>query len=115
LALLSEVARLVAARERLIYLPVEIRDRAGSLVPDAGHALELALTGPVELMAFGSANPDIAPALKDVHTRAFRGHALVILRSTGRPGTARVSISSPGLASAEIMLRMDEPSEPGSG
>ena len=109
LALLPEVSRVVAARERLLYIPVEIRDLAGSLVPDAGHALELALTGPVELMAFGSANPDIAPALKDAHTRAFRGRALAILRSTGKPGSARVSISSPGLASAEIMLRIDQP------
>jgi beta-galactosidase len=109
LALLPEVLSVAAARERLVYIPVEIRDLAGSLVPDAGHALELALTGPVELMAFGSANPDIAPALKDVHTRAFRGRALVILRSTGRPGPAHVSVSSPGLASAEIILRIDEP------
>jgi beta-galactosidase len=109
LALLPEVSCVVAARERLIYIPVEIRDRAGSLVPNAGHSLELALTGPVELMAFGSANPDIAPPLKDVHANAFRGRALVILRSTGSAGSARVSISSPGLAAAEIMLRMDEP------
>jgi beta-galactosidase len=109
IVLLPERTRGDADRERLIYIPIEIRDAVGSLVPDAGHSLQLALTGPVELMALGSANPDLAPPLKDLRAKAFRGRALAILRSTGKSGRVRLSVTSPGLVSSEIVLQMDDP------
>jgi beta-galactosidase len=109
LAVLPELPGPAAERSQLIYVPVEIRDASGALVPDASRALELELTGPAELQAFGSANPEALGSLQDARTETFRGRALAILRPTGEPGTVRLTVKSPGLPAAQIEIPLSAP------
>jgi len=97
LALLPELDRVSAGRDQLIYLPIEVRDANGRIVDDAEVALHAAVTGPAELIAFGSANPDATEVTNTTDAHSFRGRALLILRSSGESGVVRVKLSSPHL------------------
>ncbi len=106
LALQPELAGQSAERSQLIYVPIEIKDAAGRLVPDAHLPLELELSGPAEVQGFGSASPTAMGSLKDSKTDSFRGRALAILRSTGKSGTVRITLKSPGLPAAQCEITL---------
>jgi beta-galactosidase len=106
LALLPDHPEKTADRNQLIYVPIEIRDASGQLVPDANRVLELQLTGPAELQAFGSANSDALGSLQDATTDSFRGRALAILRPTGKAGTVRLTVASPEIPAAHIEIAL---------
>ena len=113
IALLAEPPGPATGRDQLTFIPVEIRDAAGRLVPDASRALELEMTGPAELQAFGSADPAALGSLRDARTVTFRGRALAILRSTGKPGPVRVSVKSPDLPGAQVEIPFPAPAPAG--
>jgi beta-galactosidase len=97
LVALPELDRVRAAREQLIYVPVEVRDRADRLVDDAEISLAASVAGEAEILGFGSANPASLDAVNTPAAHTFRGRALLILRSTGKPGSVHVALKSPGL------------------
>jgi len=109
IALCPDAVAVAADRGQLIFVPVEIRDAAGQLVPDAARTLEVEFSGPAELQALGSADPDALGSLQDSKTQTFRGRALVILRPTGKAGVVRLTAKSPGLASGQIELPLAVP------
>ena len=49
--------RITADRQDLAFVTAEVVDVAGQFVPDAVNVLEVSMAGPVELAAFGNANP----------------------------------------------------------
>ncbi len=95
--LAPELERVAAQRAQVIFVPVELRDAHGRWTDQAAAGLRAAVSGPVEVLAFGSADPDGTGSLQDLETNAFRGRALLILRSTGAPGRVRVAVESEGL------------------
>ena len=80
-----------AQRGDVSYVAVEILDGANRVSPDAAHAVQLALSGPAELIAFGSANPLAVGGFRSNTAQVWNGRALVILRGVGRPGRDRKS------------------------
>jgi beta-galactosidase len=109
IALLPEGTVTAPERGRVIFVPIELRDAAGQLVPDASRELLLELSGPAELQGFGSANPAALGSLTDAKTETFHGRALAILRPTGQPGVVRIAAKSPGLASAQVEIPLKAP------
>ena len=93
-------------RDSLVYVPVEVVDAKGSLVPEATVPLGISVEGPAQLQAFGSANPTDLSPLGDGKTESFRGRALAILRSTGKPGRVTVRVSGEGLGAASAEVEM---------
>jgi beta-galactosidase len=93
-------------RQALHYVAVEIVDGAGRAVPDAMQHITLSVSGPAELVGFGSANPQAVGSFQSPQAQSFRGRALAILRSQGKPGTVRIGVSSDGLISAATILRI---------
>jgi beta-galactosidase len=100
-----ENARLTADRQGLAYLRLSVVDREGQVLPDDARDIRIAVSGPAELVAFGSGNPQWTGSLQRPATRTFRGEALAVLRSTGKPGPVRVTADAEGLASASAALR----------
>ena len=94
-----ESTRVRASTESLVFIPIEVLDAQGRLVSDAGIELTAASDGEAHVQAFGSANPIDAASVIDAKATSFRGRALLILRSTGKAGKARVQLSTPGLQS----------------
>ncbi len=102
IALLPEPSGQSADRAQLIFVPIEIRDASGAVVSNANVTLELALAGPAQVQAFGSANPEALGPFNASRTETFRGRALAILRPTGEAGTVHLNARAPGLPAAEI-------------
>nr|WP_301287333.1 hypothetical protein [Sphingobium sp. OAS761] len=96
--------RITSSRNELAYVTVEILDKAGRLVPDAVHVVEAAVTGPVELVAFGNANPRGVASFRQPVAKTWHGRALAVLRPTGEPGVATISIEAEGLSPAGASL-----------
>ncbi len=86
-----------AARSSLVFVPIEVLDATGAVVPDAAVEIAATVDGEAELKAFGSANPEDPQSFLDHEATTFRGRALAILRSTGKPGKAQIRLSAPGL------------------
>ena len=93
-------------RQALHYVLVDTVDTQGRVLPDDVRQLQLKITGPAELVAFGSANPLATGSLKAPHTESFRGRALAILRSTGHAGQVRIEASSAGLRGGSAILQL---------
>jgi beta-galactosidase len=90
------------SRDRLVYLPVSVFDAAGGLQTAGELPLEVTVSGPAELHAFGSANPTYLGPLQAASTKTYRGRALLVLRSTGAPGKITLKVTSPGLPATEV-------------
>lgn len=92
-------------RQALRFVQAEVLDAQGRLLPDDKRKVKLSVSGPAELIAFGSANPLAVGSLQAAETETFRGRALAILRSTG-PGSVRVQVKSVGLETASTGTAM---------
>lgn len=97
-----ELGHVHASRDQLIYLPIELHDANGRVVDDAEVSLRATVIGQAELIALGSGNPESTDPVDKPEAHTFRGRALLILRSSGQPGSAHVRLSSPDLPAAEI-------------
>jgi len=95
-----------AGRAEVTYIAVEVIDAAGRRVPGLAQILELTLTGPAELLAFGSASPFAVGSVQAASAQTWDGRALLILRGTGRAGPVRVEVRGQGLTRAVATLRM---------
>lgn len=102
-----ESARAPASRQSLVYVPVEAVDAKGSRVPDSSCPLTVAVEGPAQLLAFGTGCPTDLAAPQGPTATAFRGRALAILRSTGKPGRVTVTVRGPGLAEGSATFEFE--------
>ena len=101
----AEHAQLRAGRQTLAFVPIEVLDAAGQVLPDDERIVTIAIEGAAELAALGSANPLATGSLRATSTTTFRGRALAILRSSGKPGPVRLSVRSDGLLSSSAVVR----------
>lgn len=101
--------RLRAARDDLAFVTVEVTDTMGRLIPDAAHVLKSAVKGPVEMMAFGNANPRGVASFQQPIAKSWHGRALAIIRPTGVAGRALVTVESEGLRPAMASLELTRP------
>ena len=106
LQLVAEMPTGKSDRQALHYIRAEVLDAKGRVLPDDQRQISLAIDGPADLAAFGSANPLAVGSLQKPDAQSFRGAALAILRAQGRSGAVRIAAHSPGLASAATMLKL---------
>jgi beta-galactosidase len=102
--LIVDRKRITSGRDDLAYVTVEIFDKSGKLVPDAVHVLQAAVSGPVELVALGNANPRGVASFRQPVAKTWHGRALAVLRPTGGSGVATISIESEGLSPGRSAL-----------
>lgn len=87
---------------------VEIQDSKGRFVPDACNELTLSVSGSVRILGVGNGDPawgaperPASTSYGDTFTLStFNGLAQILLQSTGESGSATLTVSSPGLATA---------------
>jgi len=96
--------RITPDRNQLVYVTVEILDGSGKFVPDAVQILRASISGPVELAAFGNANPRGVASFRQSVAKTWHGRALAILRPTGEVGVAAISIDGDDLLKTQTAL-----------
>jgi beta-galactosidase len=94
------------ARGEVSYIAVELVDAAGRTVLDTGRRIDLLVSGPAELIAFGSANPVAIGSLQSSSAQTWNGRALAIVRGRGSSGRVEFKASSVGLATGSATVRV---------
>jgi beta-galactosidase len=95
-----------AARADVSYVGIEIVDAEGRVVPDAEHVIQIELSGPGELIGFGSANPLAVGSFQSNTTRSWDGRALAIVRGRDRAGRVKIAARAEGLRSGSALLSL---------
>jgi len=109
LVLQSDRPKLIATRDDLSYVMVQVVDQSGQLVPDAVVPVGFTLTGVGEIAAVGNANPkDVASFGKPGHD-TFHGECVVVVRPIGKTGAIQLEAEAPGLESASAALFVAAP------
>jgi beta-galactosidase len=105
LSLTADKQVIAADGTSLAFLAVEVTDQAGVLVPGASNLIQFGLAGPGTLDGVDNGQQENAQSYRASSVPAFNGRALVIIRSTGQPGSITVTATSAGLAGDRVMLR----------
>lgn len=93
----------------LAFVTVELLDAAGRPNPNADNLLTASVAGPASLAAFGNADiKDLDPVIDPNH-HVWKGRALVVLRTTSKSGSVKLSVRGAGLKTASLTLRSSKP------
>ncbi|MEU6904182.1 glycoside hydrolase family 2 TIM barrel-domain containing protein [Streptomyces coeruleorubidus] len=94
----------VLAGDELAFVAVEVADADGVVEMLADDQVTLTVSGPAELVAFGTAAPATEESYVAAAHTTYRGRALAVLRPTGQPGTIRLLARSAVHGEAETEL-----------
>ena len=112
LNLQADRSAIQADGQDLSFVTVTIADQAGRLVPRSRNRVAFELTGPGEIVAVDNGDATSFEPFQAKERAAYNGLCLVIVRSTGQPGTMTLKASSPGLTSAEVKLHSKAATRP---
>ncbi|HPT32059.1 MAG TPA: DUF4982 domain-containing protein, partial [Prolixibacteraceae bacterium] len=90
----------------LSFITLQITDKNGQVVPDAGHLVRFSLEGPGELVATDNGDPCDLTGFSSKDRKAYNGYLLAIVRSSSvKNGTITLSAHASGLAPAEVKIK----------
>lgn len=90
----------------LSFVTVEVVDRNGVRCPDASHQLAFRVKGKGSLVAAGNADIKELETTSDDRHKAWKGHALAVIRSHAQAGRTTLTVSAPGLKDATAVIKM---------
>lgn len=93
-----------ADSDELVFIPIRVTDENGVLRMMTDKKIKVSVEGEGRLIALGSGRPETEERFFDGSYTAWHGHALAVIRSTGKSGIIKVTASSEGCenVSAEI-------------
>lgn len=104
--LVSEKAAGGAKRNDVSYVAVEIVDAKGQWVPNVVKDLQIFISGPADLIGFGSADPNASNGFQSTTTQSWDGRALAILRGKGKTGSVKITVHGDGLQGGAAVLHL---------
>jgi beta-galactosidase len=104
LRLTADPEPLVADRGSIAHVLVQLVDAKGRTLPDGVVQVAFDVTGEARIAAVGNANPRNVDSFRRPVHYTYHGQAQIVLRSTGRIGTARLRAQALGLQPAELSL-----------
>ena len=104
--LLADRRFLSASGQDLSYITIELTDEKGTIHPDAENLLRFGIDGPAEIIAVASSNPMSTESFQQPERKAWKGRALVVVKSAKEKGTVTLTVSSEGMPSEEIQLKV---------
>jgi beta-galactosidase len=105
--LVVDHTKILANGQDLSFVTVEVTDNEGNLQPNAENPLQFHIDGTGVIAGIDNGN------IKDVDSyvcstrKAWHGRALVVIRSTQKPGDIKLTVSSPGLTEAIVTIRTE--------
>lgn len=89
------------------HLFIEVVDENGTIVKLGDNEITCEIEGPARLLGLeGSSNTDMTDYTDNRH-RAYQGHLLAYIQTTGEKGQVRVKFTSPLLQGTEINLNVE--------
>jgi hypothetical protein len=99
----AETAVIPADEEGLAYVPITIRDSAGTVACDADRLVSVQVAGPAVLAGVGTGRARTREGLAGQAITTYDGRALAIVRPTGA-GTITVTVTGEGFAPAVVTV-----------
>ena len=84
-------------------MEIQLQDKNGTIVPDAGSLIKFTITGPGKIIAVDSGSVVSTERFQADKRRAYQGRALAIIRATAA-GTITLTAEADGLPAASIKL-----------
>ena len=85
---------ITADGQDLCFITVEVVDAEGNVCPDAAISCEAIVKGQGSLLSFASANLKDREPYTSSHVTTWKGRALLVVRSSQKKGSTKVSIKS---------------------
>jgi hypothetical protein len=97
-------SRIAADGADLLFADISLTDDAGEVEMLADETVEVTVSGPGELIGFGTAAPASTESFLSPRRTTYRGRALAVIRSTGEPGEITVTASARSAGTAELVV-----------
>lgn len=102
--LVPDSTRVFADELGVLHLEYRVVDGNGVRVPTANPEVTFEVQGPVRVLGIGTGDLSDTTSPTNLTHRAYQGHGLAILQSTGAAGPITVRATSPGLAPATVSI-----------
>jgi beta-galactosidase len=104
------------AGQHVAHVKIEVLDKDGYPVPDAGNGIVLSVEGDGHLIGLENGDPADHTSMKGNRLNVFHGLALAVIQSSARPsaqpGVIRVQASSPGITGDTLSITTQLPKKP---
>ncbi len=102
--LTADRTQLKADGQDLSFITIEILDKNGVIEPNATNLLTFDVKGTGSIAAVGNADLQDKDSYVGSQRKAWKGRALVVVKSTPKAGKTTLKVSSPGLTPATLTL-----------
>ncbi|MBR4778576.1 MAG: DUF4982 domain-containing protein, partial [Bacteroidaceae bacterium] len=106
--LTADRTTLKADGQDLAFITVELTDAQGTLNPIAANELTATVSGLATLIGFGNADIKDCDRYTDSTHKAWKGRALLVVRSAGKKGKATITVQGKGLKTARFNLSLSD-------
>ncbi|MDM8159983.1 glycoside hydrolase family 2 TIM barrel-domain containing protein [Labilibaculum sp. K2S] len=103
--LTADRKEILANGQDLSYITVEITDKDGIIQPNAANRLNFKIDGPGVIAGVDNANIKDCDQYVGDSRKAWKGRALVVIKSTHDVGDIKLMVASPGLAETVIIIK----------
>jgi beta-galactosidase len=112
ISLLPDRRTITADGQDLSFVEIEVKDKNGTLQPNAQDRLQFSITGPGVLAGVGNADTKDVDQYVGTTRRVWHGRALVVIRSTQHAGSIKFTASSSGLPDAHVTIIAEAKEKP---
>jgi beta-galactosidase len=103
--LTADRKEIMADGQDLSYITVEITDKDGIIQPNAANRLQFKIDGPGVIAGLDNANiKDTDPYVGNTR-KAWKGRALVVIKSTRDAGEIKLAVTSDGLEEKSVTIK----------
>lgn len=103
--LTADRTKIKANGQDLSFITVEILDKEGILEPNADNQLTFEVKGAGTIVAVGNADLKDTDSYIGYQRKAWKGRAIVVVKSTRKEGKIMLKVTSPGLVPATVSIR----------
>jgi beta-galactosidase len=101
----ADRTKLKAYGQDLAFITVEVLDKQGVVCPNASNELAFSVKGKGKFIAAGNADIKELDTTVDSKHKAWKGRALAVVKASMKSGKTVLTVTSPGLRSATVVLK----------
>lgn len=106
--LTADRTEIKADGQDLTFVTVEIQDKEGIIEPNANNHLSFDVKGTGVIAAVGNADLKDTDSYVGHQRKAWKGRAIVVVKSTQKKGKIVLKVTSPGLIPATVTIRTNK-------
>lgn len=103
--LIADRKEILANGQDLVFVTVELTDKDGIMQPNASNRLHFKIDGPGVIAGVDNANIKDTDSYVDNTRKAWKGRALVVIKSNHQAGEIKLSVVSNGLEGKSIVIK----------